>query len=208
MKRNAKETEKKILQAAINIFSKKGFSAATTSEIAKEAKVAEGTIFKYYPKKKELLHAAMLEMIELFGESIAIDSLKKVIQENEDQPIEQLLKAIVLDRINLFQNHFQLIKVIFYEMQFHKDLKELFLSKVSKNGIPIFTKIFEKGKQRGEFKDINEFIAMRSFMGMIIFMLLQRELLYKENAFENIEEEVDILIDIFLNGIKRGSACE
>ncbi|MBF8983425.1 TetR/AcrR family transcriptional regulator [Lutibacter sp. B2] len=204
MKRNAKETEKKILQAAINIFSKKGFSAATTSEIAKEAKVAEGTIFKYYPKKKELLHAAMVEMIELFGESIAIDSLKKVIQENEDQSIEIILKAIVLDRITLFQDHLQLIKVIFYEMQFHKDIKELFLSKVSKNGIPIFAQIFEKGKKQGQFKDINSLIAMRSFMGMIIFMLLQREFLYKENAFENIEEEVDVLIDIFLNGIKRG----
>lgn len=208
MKRNREETEKKILQAAINIFSKKGFSAATTSEIAKEAKVAEGTIFKYYPKKKELLHSAMVEMIELFGESIAIDSLKKVIQENEDQSIEELLKAIVLDRITLFQENIQLIKVIFYEMQFHKEIKELFLNKVSKNGIPIMAQIFEKGKKQGKFKDINSLIAMRSFMGMIIFMLLQREFLYKENAFENIEEEVDVLIEIFLNGIKRGESFE
>lgn len=41
-----------ILEAAIEIFSDKGFSAASTSEIAQKAGVAEGTIFRYYKTKK------------------------------------------------------------------------------------------------------------------------------------------------------------
>ena len=52
-------TEKQIniLSAAIELFSEKGYEATATSEIAKKAKVAEGTIFRYYKTKKELLFA-------------------------------------------------------------------------------------------------------------------------------------------------------
>lgn len=41
-----------ILEAAIDVFAEKGFSAAATSEIAQRAGVAEGTIFRYYRTKK------------------------------------------------------------------------------------------------------------------------------------------------------------
>ena len=44
-----------ILEAAIQIFSKKGFEGSTTKEIAKKAKVSEGTIFRYFKTKKEIL---------------------------------------------------------------------------------------------------------------------------------------------------------
>ena len=44
------EKEERILHSAIKIFSEKGFDGATTNEIAKDAGVAEGTIFKYYKR--------------------------------------------------------------------------------------------------------------------------------------------------------------
>ena len=63
-------TEKQIsiLSAAIELFSEKGYEATATSEIAKKAKVAEGTIFRYYKTKKELLYAIpnALSKISLF----------------------------------------------------------------------------------------------------------------------------------------------
>jgi AcrR family transcriptional regulator len=45
-------TQKKIIDAAIKVFSEKGFEGATTSEIAQEAGVAEGTIFRHFSTKK------------------------------------------------------------------------------------------------------------------------------------------------------------
>jgi len=51
------DKQKLILQSAIEIFSQKGFAATSTSEIAKRAGVAEGTIFKHYNTKKDLLVA-------------------------------------------------------------------------------------------------------------------------------------------------------
>ena len=45
-------TKENIFNAAVKVFAQKGYSAATTSEIAREANTAEGTIFRYYKTKK------------------------------------------------------------------------------------------------------------------------------------------------------------
>ena len=46
------EKQLNILSAAIELFSEKGYEATATSEIAKKAKVAEGTIFSTTKLKK------------------------------------------------------------------------------------------------------------------------------------------------------------
>lgn len=43
---------KKIILAAIQAFAEKGYASTSTSEIAKNAGVAEGTIFRHYKTKK------------------------------------------------------------------------------------------------------------------------------------------------------------
>ena len=64
----------RILESAIKIFSKKGFAGSRTSEIAKSADVAEGTIFRYFPKKDDILmemildvHHVLLELAHYIG---------------------------------------------------------------------------------------------------------------------------------------------
>lgn len=52
-KRNAKK--ERILQAALTLFSKQGYHATTTKEIAGESGVAEGLIFYHFGDKRKLL---------------------------------------------------------------------------------------------------------------------------------------------------------
>lgn len=196
------ETQEKILEAAIKIFSEKGYSAATTSEIAREAQVAEGTIFRYFPKKKDLLHGIVLKAIDIFGEIIAFSSLEKVIEESRKKPIEDLLKGIALDRVQLFEKYLPYIKVILYEIQFHEDVRKIFIEKLANRGIEIGKRIFEERRKTGEVKDVNSLIAVRSFVGMIIMMLLQRQFIPEKSDVESLEEEINTVIDIFLHGIK------
>ena len=53
----------KIIDAAIKVFSRKGFYNARISDIAKEAQVADGTIYLYFNNKYDIL-------ISLFEEEI------------------------------------------------------------------------------------------------------------------------------------------
>lgn len=55
-----------IIQAAIEVFSKKGFQAATISEIAKRAGVAEGSIYQYFKNKEDLFFSIPIEETKAF----------------------------------------------------------------------------------------------------------------------------------------------
>jgi AcrR family transcriptional regulator len=55
-KRNA------ILDAATSVFAERGLTAAPTSEISKQAGVAEGTLFTYFKTKEDLINALYREI--------------------------------------------------------------------------------------------------------------------------------------------------
>src|SRR5687768_11776238 len=54
---------KRIVNAALELFNSKGFDATTTRQIAKRARLAEGTIFNYFETKEDIaLHFMELEV--------------------------------------------------------------------------------------------------------------------------------------------------
>lgn len=56
-------TEDKILNASIILFSQKGYSAVTTKEIAKEAGVSEMTLFRHFESKHNLFAKAFEKFV-------------------------------------------------------------------------------------------------------------------------------------------------
>jgi AcrR family transcriptional regulator len=56
------DKQREILNAALKLFVENGFHATPTSMIAKQAGVANGTLFHYYPTKDELIVALYTEI--------------------------------------------------------------------------------------------------------------------------------------------------
>ncbi|MEF2144756.1 MAG: TetR/AcrR family transcriptional regulator [Desulfovibrionaceae bacterium] len=55
-----------ILQAAIKLFAHRGYDATPLSEIAREAEVSEGAIFRHFQTKEDLLYQIILEIRDNF----------------------------------------------------------------------------------------------------------------------------------------------
>ncbi len=60
-KRDGSATRQKLIRAALELFTTIGFRATTTPEIAAKAEVAEGTIYRHFTGKEDLLLAAYRE---------------------------------------------------------------------------------------------------------------------------------------------------
>jgi len=60
--RRAAVRKAQILEAAAQVFAKKGYPRATTAEIAALADVSEGTIYNYFESKHDLLVGIMAEL--------------------------------------------------------------------------------------------------------------------------------------------------
>jgi AcrR family transcriptional regulator len=59
--RRAMRRRQEILAAAAQVFSENGYSSTTTKQIADAADVAEGTLYNYFPSKREILLAIATE---------------------------------------------------------------------------------------------------------------------------------------------------
>src|SRR6516225_5792547 len=78
----------RILDAAVHVFAEKGFYGAKVSEIAREAGVADGTIYLYFKSKDDLL-------ISLFEDRMAqINANLREALESAPGAVERL-KAVV-----------------------------------------------------------------------------------------------------------------
>ncbi|MFT8872011.1 MAG: TetR/AcrR family transcriptional regulator [Sporolactobacillus sp.] len=55
------EKKKKILDAAVVVFDKKGYLEATTADIAAEANISVGTVYAYFRDKKDILLTNMAD---------------------------------------------------------------------------------------------------------------------------------------------------
>jgi len=60
------ERRQQILQAALTVFSERGFHGANVSDVAAAAGVSQGTIYWYFDSKEELLTAAILSFFDQF----------------------------------------------------------------------------------------------------------------------------------------------
>lgn len=68
--RRRRETRRRILLAAVELFTERGFDAVTIDEIAERADVARGTVFNHFPSKESLCEGLSELQVELLEEAI------------------------------------------------------------------------------------------------------------------------------------------
>jgi AcrR family transcriptional regulator len=199
---NLPETEEKILKAAIAVFSKKGFDAATTGEVARQAGLAEGTIFRYFKTKKGLLHAILISMIKLLGDTLVLKSIKKILDEDTSGDIKQILKKIMYDRIELVESIFPMARIVVTQALFHEDIREEIYRSIILKARNIFSEIYKGMKARGILRDNMDMnVVGRNIIGNIVFFILQYKLFSKQLKVKNVDRELDKIIDVILFGI-------
>src|SRR3569832_2330414 len=122
-----KMTEKqiKIVQAAAEIFARKGFAAASTSEIAQMAGVAEGTIFRHYRTKKELLLSIIAPVMSRLVAPFVIRDFGPVLEDRYER-FDQFLRAVIDNRIQFLKRHMSIFRILIQDVPFHPDLQEQF----------------------------------------------------------------------------------
>ena len=62
MKEQIKDKRTAIMNAALKLFTERGFQGTSTAEISKEAGVATGTLFNYFPTKEDLINSLYFEV--------------------------------------------------------------------------------------------------------------------------------------------------
>ncbi|MEK4047142.1 helix-turn-helix domain-containing protein [Paenibacillus sp. FSL H8-0048] len=188
-----------ILRAAIDVFAEKGFSAAATSEIAQKAGVAEGTIFRYYRTKKDLLLAIVVPTMSRMIAPFVLRNFSGVL----DVPFESyedFLKAFMVNRLEFVRRNLKIVKILIQEIPFQPALKEQLTENIFEQVLARVTAITEHFKAEGEVIDAPTPAIIRFTISAIIGYLLTRLVLMPEQDW-NDEAEIEQTISFILHGI-------
>ncbi|KRQ86540.1 Fatty acid metabolism regulator protein [Caloramator mitchellensis] len=197
------EKQIRILEAAIKVFSEKGFEGSRTSEIAKEAEVAEGTIFKYFRTKKDLLLSLLFPLSIKFLKPFVMKSAEEIIERGKDKPPDEVLRELLMDRLKLIKKNIPLIKTVAIESFYHDELLEPIKDKIAPQVINILDNYVDAHKDNGDFKDYDTRLISRSLMSMLMGYIVLSSILPEYFSLYDDEEEIKKIVDILLNGIKR-----
>ena len=203
-KLNLPEKEQKILEAAIDVFSERGFSGSTTSEIAKRAGVAEGTIFRYFKTKKDILRGVLIQMLNLAGEPIIVEGVRKILLNTENKDLREVLKAFVKDRLEVLESVFPMIKIIITEALYHDDIREAFFQNIISKIFEIFTIFHRQMVERGLIRENVKALTMgRSIIGNIVLFVVYKQFFADKLNGQDMDQELDAVIDIIMYGISK-----
>ncbi|MFB5088893.1 TetR/AcrR family transcriptional regulator [Psychrobacillus sp. PGGUH221] len=193
------DKQKKILLAAIDTFSEKGYAATSTSEIAKKAGVAEGTIFRHYKTKKELLVSIVTPLIsKVLGPFIVRDFHKVLDQPYENA--EDFIRATIENRREVFKKLLPVIKIIMQEIPFQPELREQFVEQVAKKTYERILVVIQNYQDKGQIIDIPPSSVARLAVSSIFGYLISRYILFPESEWDD-ELETERTVQFILHGI-------
>jgi AcrR family transcriptional regulator len=105
---NKARTKERILAAALQLFREKGLEGATTKEISRRAKIAEGTLFNYFKTKEDLaLYFFQKETADLIRWFEAEKRLRKA-------PLPEKLFAIIHRQLEYLEPYQEFIGAVFW----------------------------------------------------------------------------------------------
>ncbi|WP_180954096.1 TetR/AcrR family transcriptional regulator [Bacillus sp. M6-12] len=146
-------TKDKILDAAIDLFSQKGFSGVSIREITKEVGIKESSLYNHYKNKDEILEQILSAFRKEFAKTLPPVSLLDDILENST------LEGFFERGFERFREHIdnetneKCWRILFMEQFRSAAAREIFLNDLIKDTLDFLEVVFEKLIELGKIKD-------------------------------------------------------
>jgi len=178
----------KIMTSFSLLMAQKDFHSITTAEIAKNAGVTEGLIYKYFKEKKDLLYHVLNE--HFLNLQVKID--QKLTQ--EQTCIEQL-EIIIFSSIESYADNRIFSKILLLEVRNSLDFFDSCAYEMIRKYSRTILEIIEKGIKNGELKrDMNPYILRKVILGAIEHACLGEIIFGKDLDIESVSTGIATIV--------------
>ena len=195
-KPSAKE---RILEAALEIFSQKGFHPATTDEIAERAGVGKGTLYRYFETKEKLF----AELVRLRLEEL--ERRAGSVMDGQDDVLTMISKYIRV-YFEFFDGNQRLFRLIVQEqLELGEDSLSAYFRKVMR-AIPHLKRKVYEGTQQGILKDVDFQTVFYGTMGFAHGVI--QKWLARDCSYSLVDELPGVLEVLFYGFVKNAQKIE
>jgi TetR/AcrR family transcriptional regulator, fatty acid metabolism regulator protein len=192
------DKRQRILDAAVRVFSKKGFFASRVSDVASAAGIADGTVYLYFKSKDDIL-------VSLFDDVMSehITAAREEVRQAGDAPAQ--LRAIADHHLRLLGSKPELAVVFQVELRQSTKFMELFTASWLTGYFDLVENAIEAGQREGTIRsDLPRKLAAHAFFGALDALVTSWVLAH--NSFD-LAAMAAPAVDLFLAGaVERNAA--
>ena len=170
--RKARISEKRrreIVKAALAVFARKGYAQASVDDIAREAGVAVGTLYKYYESKRHIL-------VEVINAVVFSDNFLDQLSDNTVGDDSSYWPSVIEGPVQAWLDDPSIQIFLICEILRDPELRQHYSSEIYKPAFQIF-ETYIKGKQNaGYFRQTDAATVTRVIWGLTLGFMIIREI--------------------------------
>jgi AcrR family transcriptional regulator len=183
-------TKERILNASIDLFSKKGYKDVSVREIAKAVGIKASSLYKHYQSKEDILES----VFSLFKDKMSQTIIPK-------DALEQYVKGITPeeyfnDTFELFMNVMwspeivKISKIITIEQQRSRSVREFFLTELIEKPMQTLKHALDVMVQDGKICDADTRVLAEEYNSYIVYLYYEQNFLKEELSLDEIRTKM------------------
>lgn len=185
-----------IIDAAMRIYSQKGFTRATNKDIAREAGITPGLIYYYFESKEALLKA----IIETRSPAQLLTTLPP---QAFELPPQLFLRMLILRALSIIESEqlIQFVRMLLPEMVHNLELASVVSSMVQRI-LEFLGSYFIKQVGKGALRPLDGVLIAQVVIGSVLAFVLRRQIICDPVALEYTHEQIaEAVSETVLQGI-------
>lgn len=197
-KRRPKARPSEILEAALDLFTERGFNATRLEDVASRAGLSKAAIYLYFKDKTSLLVALVQATA---GANIEIAAQMIAQHQGPVAPLLPRLLAFMAGRIEGTRMP-DLMKLVISESRAHPGVGRFYLDNVIGKALPLFQSLIERGIAAGEFRPVDPRLTVKCIIGPIFLSAIWKAVFVPIGAEPiDIEELAKLHADFILRAL-------
>jgi len=195
----APERRQAILQAAVHLFARNGFSGTTTRELSQAVGVSEPVLYQHFPSKSDLYKAIIENLME---------QVNLVAWPDPGLPVDEFFQQLATGILDFHAKNADYLRILLYSGLEKHELSRMFHER---HACQVFDALSQRLRQRieeGSLRpDLDPALTARAFVSMIGDVGLKQLIITEGecgiSGGVDREQLVQHMIKIFVNGVKK-----
>jgi AcrR family transcriptional regulator len=184
-----------IMQTARAVLRERGSEQFLTSEVAERCGVSEGTIYKYFATKRELL----IQVAEAWFEEFLVEEQPS----SRERPLRDRLLRVVWHNLSLIRRERALTRFVLMELRSDPNYRTMRIYELNRRIAAQVMDVVEDGVKRGELRDD---VPLKLIRDMIFGAIEHQTWAYLRGEGDfSAEDSAEGITDIVYRGIAKQS---
>jgi AcrR family transcriptional regulator len=199
-RKNARSLE--LLDAALELFVERGFSATRSEDVAARAGVSKGTLYLYFPSKEELLKAVIRQkVVNPIAEGM------ELVRSFKGSSAELLAQMLRLWWRRVGETTASgIVKLMTSEVRNFPEMAQFYVDEVVAPSNRMMARMVRRGIASGEFRAVDVPRVVSALVGPLVFLALNKHALGACAVGHRLDPlaVIEAQIDLALHGLVQG----